>query len=212
MSSCNDTTSLPDGCQRIASQSGTPRTSKSITFDCFLIGLQCQLAYSLVWSVASAILPGCQRKYHPALDMGFDCLGWLLSFAAGAALLVWSLRDAYSIDSCSLPSDVQACMNAESALSSTEKSGAILLLLTGYVPSLFRRAKLTEMQYDPSRHVCTCLYCCFSSQKEVCAVSKFLDASGEGIQPQYRDRAAWPEHNKLRYSRETSTTESRWGR
>lgn len=80
--------------------------------------------------MASLVLPGCQRKYHPALDMGLDCFGWILSFASGGLLLNWALKDAYETDFCQGLS-TEDCTRVANHLSGTEKSGAVLLLLTG---------------------------------------------------------------------------------
>jgi len=80
----------------------------------------------------SLALPGCQGKYHPALDIGLDFLGWALSFAAGGTLLDWSLNDAYELDFCmDLAQD--ECEQAGNGVSGAEKSGSVLLLLTGQV-------------------------------------------------------------------------------
>jgi hypothetical protein len=80
--------------------------------------------------VASIILPGCERKYHPALDMALDFFGWALTSAAGAALLVWSLKDAYEVEICRVGFEEQ-CIETGASLSTTERSGAILLFLSG---------------------------------------------------------------------------------
>lgn len=79
--------------------------------------------------MVSIVLPGCDRKYHPALDMALDFFGFALTSGAGAALLVWSLKDAYEVEFCRAGFDEQ-CREAAPTLSTTEKSGAILLLLT----------------------------------------------------------------------------------
>lgn len=88
------------------------------------------MAYSLIWSVVSLILPGCKRKYHPVLDMGFDFLGWALTSAVGVVLLMWSLKDSYEVEICRDGLE-QECISMALTLSLTEKSSAILLLLTG---------------------------------------------------------------------------------
>ena len=49
-----------------------------------------QLAYSLVWSTFSLILPGCQRKYNPILDVVLDSIGWGSSLGLGVCLLAWA--------------------------------------------------------------------------------------------------------------------------
>lgn len=64
--------------------------------------------------------------------MGFDFFGWAISFGAGGALLAWSFQDGYEVDFC-LSDSLSECEKAVRSLSSTEKSGAILLLLTGLV-------------------------------------------------------------------------------
>ena len=96
------------------------------------------LAYSLTWSVASLILPGCQRKYHPAYDMGFDFIGWAMSFVAGGALLRWSIVDGYEFEICMPPASQTAnsaafCFDVEENIRGAERSGAVLLILGGYV-------------------------------------------------------------------------------
>lgn len=63
--------------------------------------------------------------------MGFDFFGWALSFAAGGALLSWSFKDAYEVEICIDKASANDCFQAGGDLSGTEKSGAILLLLTG---------------------------------------------------------------------------------
>lgn len=79
--------------------------------------------------MASIILPGCERKYHPALDMALDFLGCALTSGAGAALLQWSLKDAYEVEICRVSFE-EECSKAASGLSTTEKCGAILLFLS----------------------------------------------------------------------------------
>lgn len=68
--------------------------------------------------------------------MGLDFFGWALSFAAGGALLNWSFQDSYAIEICIDDARDDECYQAGDDLSATEKSGAILLLLTGYVVPL----------------------------------------------------------------------------
>lgn len=80
----------------------------------------------------SLVLPGCQRKYHPALDVGLDLFGWVLSFATGAMLLNWTLDNVYDLDFCTNLTK-EECEQAGDGLSGTEQSGAVLLLLTGQV-------------------------------------------------------------------------------
>lgn len=64
--------------------------------------------------------------------MGFDFFGWALSFAAGGALLSWSFQDSYALEFCIDDARDDECYQARDDLSATEKSGAILLFLTGY--------------------------------------------------------------------------------
>ncbi|KAK5943834.1 hypothetical protein PMZ80_003115 [Knufia obscura] len=114
------------------------------------------LAYTLVWSVVSLILPGCQRKYHPVLDVAFDFFGWVLSFAAGGALLSWALKDAYEMDFCTNLAQ-EECERAGNDLSGTEKSGAVLLLFTGITHFIMfvracRSVHARRKKYVPSRN------------------------------------------------------------
>lgn len=97
--------------------------------------------YTLAWSVVSLVLPGCQRKYHPALDVGLDFFGWALSFTTGGILLHWTLNDAYELDFCTILTK-EECEQAGDGLSGTEKAGAVLLLLTGSVLDTVFRAIL----------------------------------------------------------------------
>lgn len=62
--------------------------------------------------------------------MALDFFGWALTFAAGGVLIMWSMKDAYELDICR-PGLEQDCVSAGSSLSVTEKSSAVLLLLTG---------------------------------------------------------------------------------
>ena len=93
----------------------------------------------------SLVLPGCHRKYHPALDMGLDFIGLALSFGAGGALLNWAMHDQYETAVCFDPSPDE-CDSAAQILSSTERSSAVLLLMTGYDLKLVREMfSLTEV-------------------------------------------------------------------
>lgn len=62
--------------------------------------------------------------------MGLDFFGWALTFAAGSALLMWSLKDSYEIEICRDGFE-EECLDGGPSLSLTEKSGAILLFMTG---------------------------------------------------------------------------------
>lgn len=121
-------------CRAVSIQHLFDTDGKGLVYDLIPLG---SLAYSMVWSIVSIILPGCQWKYHPALDMGFDFFGLAMSFAAGAAVLSWSFEDGYEVDFCRSSSRSE-CENAIASLSGAEKSGAILLLITGLVTWILR--------------------------------------------------------------------------
>ena len=82
--------------------------------------------------------------------MGLDFFGWLLSIAFGALLLKWALKDAYKTDYC-IELSLEECTKAANDLGSTEKSGAVLLLVTGYASllggsiSLLTRPRITHV-------------------------------------------------------------------
>lgn len=90
--------------------------------------LTVKLAYSLTWSVVSVILPGLHRRYYPGLDVALDFLGLAFQLAAGGALLLWSMKDAYEVELCKV-AETSICLEAALSLSVTEISTAVLLLL-----------------------------------------------------------------------------------
>lgn len=74
--------------------------------------------------------------------MGLDFLGWAMSFATGGALLQWSAIDGYEFEKCHPPGAESStrltefqpiCEGIEGDIRSAERSGAVLLLLAGYV-------------------------------------------------------------------------------